>query len=163
MVKEARWHRGVSAIVNTFAHAGRSFANIVFSLFILLLTAALFANGMLGAAAINPKFARILDSLNAMGLLSFGLFEYGELVNRGLGETHDGIGLGPAAFLGPVLFWLLFFILTILANNISYPRAMGALPKSLIRRCLKANPADRSGSRRSAGYALNAKQSHTRF
>jgi len=118
MLKEARWHRGVSAIVNTLAYAGTPFANIICGLFFLLLTFALFANGLLGGVAADANFATVLDSLNAMGLLSFGLYDYGELVNRGHGKTHDGIGLGPVGFFAPLIFWVLFLVLTILASNI---------------------------------------------
>ena len=83
-----------------------------------MLMLALCANVLLGGLASDPNFSRFLDALNAMGLLSFGLYDYGELVNRGHGRTHDGLGLGFFGFLAPLIFWLLFLILTILANNI---------------------------------------------
>ena len=118
MLNEARWHRGVSAVINTLAYAGTPFANIVCGLFFLLFTFALGANAILGTVAGDENFATILDSLNAMGLLSFGLYEYGDLVNRGYGRMHDGIGMGHVGFFAPMLFWSFFFMLTILASNI---------------------------------------------
>ena len=46
---------------------------VLLFLILMLLMFAMFANGLLGVLAGDPNFATLADSLNVMGLLSFGL------------------------------------------------------------------------------------------
>ena len=113
-----RWHFGVSSILNTILFGGTPLIDMLWAMFSLLLSFSLGLGVLFGVFAGHASYAGVATSLTETALMAFGFLDYADVTSQGHGSTHDGLGLGSAAIFGPVIFWLAFFLLQIIATNI---------------------------------------------
>ena len=109
--KYFRSHRGLGVFVAVFARTVNSVQDFLVWFVAIIGWLTVVFNLVFTLVGANPDFAEPGGSLNAIGLLTFGFYDYESLYN-------DGIGFGFTPYISTIIFWLLVFITLMFAQNI---------------------------------------------
>ena len=117
-IKRLSFHSGGSVLANTLSYAFNDLMDTF--VVIAMLLGGLAASGYtwFGALSGSRDFHSYFSSANTIARLSFGMYEYDEFMNDGLGAEFDGIGMGDAYPWKYLMMWITFILLSTIIINI---------------------------------------------
>ncbi len=119
LLRDLQWHDGIGVITRTLGFAAKDLQDIVVVTVLIIGGFASFSVALFGGLGSQDLFTSFVDSFQSLSLLGFGKnVNYDVIVNDNKGIRFDGIGMGPLAWLKPLVFWMLLFLLVFVIPNI---------------------------------------------
>ena len=119
LLRDLAWHEGVGVLASTLRFAAKDLQDILLVSALLIFGFSAFATAAFGGFGAQDRFTTFRQSAESLSLLGFGkTVNYDTVVNDDLGIRFNGVGMGPAAAIKPVIFWVMLFLFIFVIPNI---------------------------------------------